>query len=609
LRIAEDNSVKHINREAPEPEGENHAGDDLSGHHLFGLDLRNANFDGAKIWKANLDETRLSKASFVGADLRSSRFYRSVLDNVTFDDANMNGTVLIEARVTGASFSGADLRFSVLRDLRDWENISAIQGANIYEVIDPPPGFVDWALDHGAIQEAPPPTKGDLVADKIINGLKTIGLVMNTISHYLKMMPFHPKQNHIRVVRRGPKAIAKWRARNDRSFMDLQGAKFPKARLPGAQLGGANMRDVDLTGANLEGAVLGAYMEDAQLPGADLRHAYLTGSMQRVNFREADLMGASLCMTNLTEADLEGARLAAADVTSTALRKANLRNTDFHQADLDDSHLDGAALQGARLTDVKMYMASLKNCDLSDVDLSGANLTEADLEGVTNFEEISDIEGASIHGVRNAPDGFVEWALSNGAVDEARNRSWTTRRNLKQQSDEIREEKFEKRKPTGGRILWLHILMGLVIVCTGPLAMYNSGIKPILKAIQMFSWQEAPCEVLSADYSAKDMVVLGVEMTEYRPNVQYRYDWEGKSYTNNDLKHLQIMEEPSVKRIIENYPPGESATCYVNPRSPDQSVIAKATFEWSSFLVILITLVWTLVGAALLWFASGIHYF
>ena len=58
--------------------------------------------------------------------------------------------------------------------------------------------------------------------------------------------------------------------------------------------------------------------------------------------------------------------------------------------------------------------------DLSGADLSGASLTDADLrnadlKGVI-WQKIQSIAKANVYGVRNAPEGFVAWALEHKAV-------------------------------------------------------------------------------------------------------------------------------------------------------------------------------------------------
>jgi hypothetical protein len=51
------------------------------------------------------------------------------------------------------------------------------------------------------------------------------------------------------------------------------------------------------------------------------------------------------------------------------------------------------------------------------VELSNADLRFADLKGA-RWEKIEKIEAANVYGVRNAPAGFVEWALQHKAVSQ-----------------------------------------------------------------------------------------------------------------------------------------------------------------------------------------------
>ena len=51
-----------------------------------------------------------------------------------------------------ANLSGADLRhFAMLSDLKNWRSIFSMKLANVQGVIDPPEGFVDWAIEGGAV--------------------------------------------------------------------------------------------------------------------------------------------------------------------------------------------------------------------------------------------------------------------------------------------------------------------------------------------------------------------------------------------------------------------------------------------------------------------------
>jgi uncharacterized protein YjbI with pentapeptide repeats len=79
-----------------------------------------------------------------------------------------------------------------------------------------------------------------------------------------------------------------------------------------------------------------------------------------------------------------------------------LEQVSFQGANLDESDLTGADLAGA---------------DLTDATLTDADLTSADLRGI-HWEHIADVKNANIAGVKNAPQGFVDWAVKHGALQQ-----------------------------------------------------------------------------------------------------------------------------------------------------------------------------------------------
>jgi uncharacterized protein YjbI with pentapeptide repeats len=50
-----------------------------------------------------------------------------------------------------------------------------------------------------------------------------------------------------------------------------------------------------------------------------------------------------------------------------------------------------------------------------EADLAGADLRPADLRNI-QWQNLRDLRMANISDAKNAPAGFVEWALKNGAV-------------------------------------------------------------------------------------------------------------------------------------------------------------------------------------------------
>ncbi len=195
--------------------------------------------------------------------------------------------------------------------------------------------------------------------------------------------------------------------------------------MEGAFLGGARLRQVDLEEANLQGANLqGAVLIEAKLHGANLQGANLVGA----NLRGADLRGANLREADLSGAGLSWAWLHGADLGFSRLRGADLGRANLYRANLSEANLGGVDLGGAGLSWANLYRADLGRADLRGADLSGADLRGADLRGVglswanldlaKNWKDVIIYDKTNIFGIKNAPEGFREHALSKGAIEE-----------------------------------------------------------------------------------------------------------------------------------------------------------------------------------------------
>jgi hypothetical protein len=134
------------------------------------------------------------------------------------------------------------------------------------------------------------------------------------------------------------------------------------------------------------------------LVGIDASGAFLRGiKLRRADLLRCDLNGSDLRMSDFSNANME----------SSNLRSANFRSSNLRDANLKEASLDEADLVGA----------SLQNADLSGATLNEVDLRQADLSGV-KWQKIAAIEKANIRDVRNAPAGFVTWAIAHGAVTQ-----------------------------------------------------------------------------------------------------------------------------------------------------------------------------------------------
>ncbi len=134
------------------------------------------------------------------------------------------------------------------------------------------------------------------------------------------------------------------------------------------------------------------------------------------------LPNAFLSRCSFEAADLRQSVLRGADLSFCNLRSANFRNADLSHTQLTDANLSEADLTGADLNSAK-----LDRVDLSDVDLRRANLS-----GI-RWQSISSMHLANVFGVKNPPEGFVQFALSHGAVQAESDEEWTRLQNTAKQ--------------------------------------------------------------------------------------------------------------------------------------------------------------------------------
>jgi hypothetical protein len=142
------------------------------------------------------------------------------------------------------------------------------------------------------------------------------------------------------------------------------------------------------------------------LTGVDLSKAFLQG---------VQLPKAKLVRANFNEADVRNSNLAGADLSYASLRGANFRDTDLSKVNFDEGDLSEGDFCGARFA----------GADLKGAMLDGAELGNTDLSGV-RWQQIGSIKKANIADVKNAPEGFVSWAMNNGAVELKENANCPT---------------------------------------------------------------------------------------------------------------------------------------------------------------------------------------
>ena len=134
------------------------------------------------------------------------------------------------------------------------------------------------------------------------------------------------------------------------------------------------------------------------LVGVDVSGAFLQG----IRLQRATLARSNFSAADVRDCDLTFADLSDADLRSTNLRHCILRSVNMEDADLTEADLFGADLTSADLSRATLEDLDLRNCNLANLKWSyGQN-----------------VKSANIFGVKNAPEGFVTYALKHGAIQK-----------------------------------------------------------------------------------------------------------------------------------------------------------------------------------------------
>ena len=140
------------------------------------------------------------------------------------------------------------------------------------------------------------------------------------------------------------------------------------------------------------------------LVGVDVSDAFLQGvRLSGGNLARANLRGADVRAGVFDRADLEYADLTSANIRGGSLAKANLQYAVF-----TDGDLNGCNLSEADCEDTDFTRVDLRNCELKDLKWKG----------------IKDLKLANVFGVKDAPEGFVAWAMQHGAVAIESDAEW-----------------------------------------------------------------------------------------------------------------------------------------------------------------------------------------
>jgi len=106
---------------------------------------------GVDISKAYLPGLSLEKAELYGANLTEAELVSANLTEANLEFANLAGANLVSANLDGANLAEAELCWTKFANIEGWQHIKSIKYANIYGATNAPDGFIEWAIEHGAV--------------------------------------------------------------------------------------------------------------------------------------------------------------------------------------------------------------------------------------------------------------------------------------------------------------------------------------------------------------------------------------------------------------------------------------------------------------------------
>lgn len=112
--------------------------------------------------------------------------------------------------------------------------------------------------------------------------------------------------------------------------------------------------------------------------------------------------------------------------------------------------------------------------------------------------------------------------------------------------------------------------------------------------IHTWTWQKTDCQITASSVGEKPL--SGRKIGDFQLAVKYRYTFGGQSYTSDQYAIEDESSEDYGKaaHLTEQYPPGASAVCYVNPSAPAQAVLVR--YDSLLLFVMLFPLIFVVVG-------------
>lgn len=323
---------------------------DLSGIHLWNMELQDADFTNQDLTGASFNTSWLSGASFAGTVIQHASFHRGddlydyfvgtgitpaqLVSTASYQSRDLTGVGLSGNDMSGADFAGLNLTDANFRGAK--LAAARFDGADIRGA--------DFSINHRNLG----------------SGL-TLDQLYSTASY---------RNRDLRGVGLGRHPLG--------------GADFSQTNLSDTDFTLAVLTDADFSGAVVRGARLGAGISYSQLASTasyqarDLSGIMLWGDLSGWSFADQTLTSASFESARLTDVDFSGADIRGAALTGISAPQlystASYQERNLAGVRLDRSDMSGWNFARQNLTGASFYFTSLANADFTDAQIQRADL-------------------------------------------------------------------------------------------------------------------------------------------------------------------------------------------------------------------------------------------